>query len=62
MVCRNVVIYFTDEAKSALYRRFFGSLSPGGYLFVGGTERIHGAAEIGFENRIPFFYRKAVRN
>lgn len=59
ILCRNVVIYFTDEAKAALYRKFFGSLRPWGYLFVGGTERINDYAEIGFEDcGIPFFYRK----
>lgn len=62
VLCRNVVIYFTDETKTGLYRRFFESMSPGGYLFVGGTERINDAARIGFESRIPFFYRKPVIN
>lgn len=40
IACRNVVIYFTDEAKDALYRRFVGALRPGGYLFIGATEAI----------------------
>lgn len=38
--CRNVVIYFTEEAKDKLYRRFLEALRPGGVLFVGGTEAI----------------------
>jgi chemotaxis protein methyltransferase CheR len=58
ILCRNVVIYFTDETKTNLYTRFLGALRPGGYLFVGGTERIGNAAEIGFANDLPFFYRK----
>ncbi|MFQ3549956.1 MAG: protein-glutamate O-methyltransferase CheR [Armatimonadota bacterium] len=58
IVCRNVVIYFTDETKYDLYRKFFNSLRPGGYLFVGGTERITDYSDIGFENSFPFFYRK----
>lgn len=58
ILCRNVVIYFTDETKTALYRRFFDSLRPGGYLFVGGTERIGNFAELGYVNRMPFFYGK----
>ena len=62
IVCRNVVIYFTDETKSALYRRFYDSLRPGGYLFVGGTERISDSNEIGFECKIPFFYKKPHKN
>ena len=62
IACRNVVIYFTEDAKSELYDRFYGSLRPGGYLFVGGTERVADYAEIGFENKFPFLYRKAHRN
>ncbi|MEN6581470.1 MAG: protein-glutamate O-methyltransferase CheR [Armatimonadota bacterium] len=62
ILCRNVVIYFTDETKSALYQRFFKSLRPGGCLFVGGTERIADSNEIGYENQIPFFYRKPYRH
>lgn len=56
--CRNVVIYFTEEAKDKLYRRFFNALKPGGFLFVGSTERIAGAPTIGYEQPIPFFYQK----
>ncbi len=58
ILCRNVVIYFTDEAKSVLYERFYQSLRPGGYLFVGGTERINDYADIGYVSRFPFFYEK----
>ena len=56
--CRNVVIYFTEEAKEALYRRFFASLRSGGVLFVGGTEAILNFRDIGFHHYLPFFYRK----
>ena len=58
ILCRNVVIYFNDEAKGRLYRRFFESLKPGGFLFVGGSERISDAKGIGYETPLPFFYRK----
>lgn len=58
--CRNVVIYFTDPAKEALYARFHQSLKPGGFLFVGGTERIFNYHEIGFDTPVPFFYRRRV--
>jgi chemotaxis protein methyltransferase CheR len=60
ILCRNVVIYFTDAAKSALYAKFVSALRPGGILFVGSTERIFNARELGFECPLPFFYRKAV--
>lgn len=56
--CRNVVIYFTDEAKDKLYERFYESLAPGGILFVGGTERIFNFREIGFQTPLPFFYQR----
>lgn len=58
IVCRNVVIYFTEPVKDRLYRRFWEALRPGGVLFVGGTESILNAREIGFETYLPFFYRK----
>ncbi|MEN6565797.1 MAG: protein-glutamate O-methyltransferase CheR [Veillonellales bacterium] len=58
ILCRNVVIYFTEEAKDSLYRRFLASLKPGGVLFVGGTEAILNFRDIGFEHYLPFFYRK----
>ena len=58
ILCRNVVIYFTEEAKDMLYRRFFAALKPGGVLFVGGTEAILNFRDIGFQHYLPFFYRK----
>jgi chemotaxis protein methyltransferase CheR len=56
--CRNVVIYFTDEAKNRLYAQFHHSLTAGGVLFVGGTERIFNARDLGFAASIPFFYHR----
>ncbi len=58
IVCRNVVIYFTAEVKDRLYRRFYESLRPGGIMFVGGTEIISKASEIGFEPAGISFYRR----
>jgi chemotaxis protein methyltransferase CheR len=58
IVCRNVVIYFEPEAKNELYRKFAESLKPGGFLFVGNTERIFNYKELGFEIYKPFIYRK----
>jgi len=58
ILCRNVVIYFTEEAKDGLYRRFFAALKPGGVFFVGGTEAILNFRDIGFQHYLPFFYRK----
>ncbi|MHB0885196.1 MAG: CheR family methyltransferase [Bacillota bacterium] len=58
ILCRNVVIYFTEPAKDELYRKFSESLKPSGILFVGGAESIFKAHELGFESVAPFFYRK----
>ncbi|MDR1205470.1 MAG: protein-glutamate O-methyltransferase CheR [Peptococcaceae bacterium] len=58
ILCRNVVIYFTEEIKRVLYTNFFKALRPGGVLFTGSTEQIMGAAEIGFHSVAVFFYGK----
>lgn len=58
ILCRNVVIYFTEKAKEELYLKFLRALKPGGVLFVGGTECIFRARDIGLEPFSPFFYRK----
>ncbi len=58
IVCRNVTIYFTEDAKRELHREICSSLRPGGFLFVGGTEIIFQAEELGLDNPAPFFYRR----
>lgn len=58
IVCRNVVIYFTTEAKDALYAKFSAALRPGGVLFVGGTEIISGPSRYGLQNFGISFYKK----
>jgi chemotaxis protein methyltransferase CheR len=58
ILCRNVVIYFTEESKQSLYRKFAGSLRPKGVLFIGSTEQIFQAQEIGFKSIATFFYQK----
>ena len=58
IVCRNVVIYFTAEAKDVLYAKFAAALRPGGVLFLGGTEIISGAGKFGFQNFGISFYKK----
>jgi chemotaxis protein methyltransferase CheR len=58
ILCRNVLIYFTEEAKDRIYGGFFKALKPGGVLFVGGTERIPDHRAVGFELKMPFFYKK----
>ena len=58
ILCRNVVIYFTEEAKDKLYRNFFAALKPGGFLFVGATEAILNSRKMGYVSPQPFFYQK----
>jgi chemotaxis protein methyltransferase CheR len=59
IVCRNVVIYFTREAKDMLYMKFRNSLQPGGILFVGGTELLPRPSEYGFVSHWMSFYTKS---
>lgn len=58
IVCRNVVIYFTEEAKDAIYRKFYASLTSGGTLFVGSTEQIVNYRDLGYTSSKSFFYHK----
>ncbi len=58
IVCRNVLIYFTEEAKDGVFRKFQKSLMSGGLLFIGSTEQIINYKEIGFDRRNSFFYVK----
>jgi chemotaxis protein methyltransferase CheR len=58
IICRNVMIYFTEEAKSELYHKFSRALKPGGVLFVGSTEQIFQPQQYQFEAEDTFFYRK----
>ncbi len=59
ILCRNVVIYFTDAAKHQLYRGFQASLRPGGLLFTGATESIFDAGRLGLQYLTPCFYQRA---
>ncbi|OGX68583.1 MAG: chemotaxis protein CheR [Paenibacillus sp. RIFOXYA1_FULL_44_5] len=58
IICRNVLIYFTEEAKQKLYQRFAQALRPGGILFVGSTEQIFHPEQFELESTQSFFYRK----
>ncbi len=58
IVCRNVLIYFTEEAKDEVYVKFHKSLSKGGILFIGSTEQIMTYREIGYDRKNSFFYTK----
>lgn len=58
IVCRNVMIYFTEEAKEDIYKNFNRALVDDGCLFVGNTEQIINHKALGYEFDKLFFYRK----
>lgn len=58
IVCRNVMIYFTEDAKHLLYQKFANALKPGGILFVGSTEQIFSPGQYQLEPAETFFYMK----
>lgn len=58
IVCRNVIIYFTEDAKDILYRKFSDALRPGGVLFVGSTEQIFNPQSFRFTTYDTFFYQR----
>lgn len=43
--CRNVVIYFSKETQKTLFDRYADILAPGGYLFIGHSESLHGVSK-----------------
>lgn len=58
IVCRNVLIYFTEEAKNDIYKKFNVALNPQGILFVGSTEQLIMANKYNFKSLKTFFYIK----
>ncbi|PMG32048.1 chemotaxis protein CheR [Shewanella sp. 10N.286.52.C2] len=43
--CRNVLIYFSPEAKAKILRQFAAALNPNGILFLGASESISGLSD-----------------
>ncbi|MCA0983022.1 protein-glutamate O-methyltransferase CheR [Halobacillus yeomjeoni] len=58
IVCRNVLIYFTEEAKQEVYMKFHRALNKEGFLFVGSSEQIFSPDRFGFALFDSFFYQK----
>lgn len=59
IVCRNVMIYFTEEAKAVIYQKFRDSLNTHGILFVGSTEQIIMPQRYQLEPLKTFFYKRS---
>lgn len=56
--CRNVVIYFDTETQGTLWPRFANALHPGGWLFLGHSERLDDAASAWFSSAGVTTYRR----
>lgn len=59
ILCRNVVIYFNDEAKAKIYQGFAKAIRPGGYLFIGGSEMLIRPAELGLKAATASMFQRA---
>jgi len=58
--CRNVMIYFDQPTKERLLARFASQLKPGGYLYIGHSERVSGPAAAMLEPVGPTIYQRGV--
>jgi chemotaxis protein methyltransferase CheR len=58
IVCRNVLIYFTEEAKDEIYRKINKALKNEGVLFIGSTEQIIMSGKYSLKPVKTFFYIK----
>lgn len=58
IVCRNVLIYFTEDAKEEIYRKFNSALTKDGILFIGSTEQIMNYKELNYQRKQSFFFQK----
>ena len=58
IVCRNVLIYFTEEAKEEIYKKVNSALVKDGILFIGSTEQIMNYKELNFKRNQSFFFQK----
>lgn len=55
--CRNVMIYFDQETKMKLVKKFYDLTEPGGYLFIGHSESIS-RLESDYDYIMPAVYQK----
>lgn len=57
--CRNVMIYFDTPTKERLISRFAEALVPGGFLYIGHSERVTGPAAAQLQPVGPTIYRRS---
>jgi len=58
ILCRNVLIYLTEEGKRHVISKLASSLKAGGVLFLGATESILAPQNYGLVQIYPFFYKR----
>jgi chemotaxis protein methyltransferase CheR len=56
--CRNVAIYFDKPTQEKVWQRFADLLAPGGYLYIGHSERVSGSASAQLKSAGITIYRK----
>lgn len=57
--CRNVMIYFDNPTKERLVQRFVDALVPGGFLYIGHSERVTGPAQRQLDLVGPTIYQRS---
>jgi len=57
--CRNVIIYFDKKTQEQLIKKFCRHLRPGGFLFLGHSESLHGY-DLPLVQVAPTVYQKPV--
>jgi chemotaxis protein methyltransferase CheR len=58
IICRNVIIYFTQDAREYVFKNFGENLKIGGILFLGNTERIFQPERYRLKPIELFFYER----
>lgn len=60
ILCRNVLIYFSEEARRKVVADFYDMLEPGGYLMLGFSESLHNINRLFKVMHFPgaIFYKK----
>lgn len=55
--CRNVMIYFDNDTKTKLVKKFYDATEPGGFLIISHSESLS-YLETDYEFALPGIYRK----